>query len=509
MKKVNCFVIGSLFSAKSLLVRFVHTSFKLQLSGLLLLLLSLQEKSFSQNLGIGTTTPVEKLHVAGNIKTDTLKPNAIKLTPNAGIGKILTSDANGNANWQNNSFASGNIGYGVWGDCATNANISEYQPVADATGAVGDNFGNSVSISGNYAIVGSPLNNIGANDNQGSASIYKWNGDSWIFMQKITDATGAAEDRFGYSVSISGNYAIVGAFWDDVGANAEQGSASIYRWNGSSWVLVQKITDATGAAEDNFGRSVSISGNYAIVGAWSDDIGGNVDQGSASIYQLNGSSWVLMQKITDATGAAGDYFGYSVSISGNYAMLGSSGNDIGGNINQGSASIYQWNGSNWILMQKITDADGASGDNFGLSVSISGNNAIVGAPSANVGATEDAGSACIYKWNGSNWVMIKKFIDASGGYEDYFGISVCISGNYAIVGTSKDNVGGNPDLGSCTIFLQFDNAWQKLQYLTEPNGENDNYFGCSVSIDGPGKRFMAGAGGFASYRGKVVFGKLN
>ena len=183
---------------------------------LCLVTLSLPIGAFSQNIGIGTTLPNEKLHVAGNIKADTVKPNAIKLTPNAGTGKILTSDAVGNANWQtNNAAAAGNIGFGVWGDCAANGNISNYQPVADANGEFGDKFGNSVSIGGNYTIVGTPGEAVGANTGQGSVSIYQNNGGTWVFMQKITDATGAPNDGFGNSVQISGNYVIVGASNDE------------------------------------------------------------------------------------------------------------------------------------------------------------------------------------------------------------------------------------------------------------------------------------------------------
>ncbi len=121
-------------------------------------------------VGIGIATPTEILHVTGNIKMDTAKPEAIKFTPNAGTGKILTSDANGNASWQASSVGGG-VGFGAWGDCSTNS-ISEYNPVADTTGATGDFFGGSVSISGNYAIVGAANDDVGANVNQGSAVFF-------------------------------------------------------------------------------------------------------------------------------------------------------------------------------------------------------------------------------------------------------------------------------------------------------------------------------------------------
>jgi FG-GAP repeat len=465
----------------------------------------------AQNVGIGTNTPTEKLEVTGNIKADTIKPNGIKLTPNAGNGKILISDAAGVGTWQASSVlaGAGNIGYGVWGDCATNGNISEYQPEADDTGAANNFFGRSVSISGNYAMVGSPGDDVGANTSQGSVSIYQWDGSAWVLIQKITDATGAAGDNFGRSVSISGNYAMVGAYADDVRANSNQGSASIYQWNGSAWVLMQKITDATGAANDFFGYSVSISGNYAIAGAYADDVGANAGQGSASIYQWNGIAWVLMDKITDATGAADDNFGYSVSISGSYAIVGSHLDDVGANSNQGSINIYQRFISNWIHDQKITDANGAASDYFGESVSISGNYAIVGAYGEDVSANTDQGSASIYQRNGSTWELMQKITDAASTAGDSFGGSVYISGNYAIVGAPTKIIGGSIYQGAAFIYQRIGIGWQKLQYITDPGGVGSDNMGSSTSINGVTKRFIIGVPGYGNGVGKILFGKIN
>ena len=461
----------------------------------------------AQNVGIGTTTPTEKLHVVGNIKNDTIKPNAIKLLPNAGNGKILTSDATGNASWQKGIIDTG-VGFGPWGDCSVN-NISEYNPDVDPTGTADDYFGGSTSISGNFAIVGAYNDDVGVNINQGSASIFQFNGTNWVFMQKLTDATGATGDFFGSSVSISGNYAIVGSYADDVGANVDQGSASIYFYNGTTWVLMQKITDSNGAGGDFFGTSVSISGNYAIAGSFSDDVGAIADQGSLSIFFYNGTSWSNVQKLTDAGGATGDYFGVSCAVNGNYLVVGESGDDVGVNSNQGSVLMYRYNNVSWVLTQKTTDAGNNANTNYGSSVSISGAYLIVGAYTDGFGGNSNYGSATIYQYNGSNWVLMQKLIKTNQTNFDYFGNSVSISGNYALVGAPGSSLGTTTQEGSATLYMRLGTGWKKLQYITDPGGNPVDLLGTSCGVDGVSMRFIIGATGYGNKSGTVLFGKIN
>jgi FG-GAP repeat len=460
-----------------------------------------------QRVGIGTAAPAEMLHVTGNIKADTIKPNVLKITTGAGSGKILTSDAVGNASWQNNnSTASGNIGFGVWGDCATNGNIAEYNPVTDADGNNFDLFGCSVSISGNYAIVGAkeddPADDLFSK--YGSATIYEYSVTGWVLIKKLTDTLAERLDLFGSAVSISGNYALVGIPGDDTA----KGSANMYEKTGTGWVLMQKITAANGDAFDNFGISVYVSGNYAIIGAFSDDIGANANQGSANIYKYNGNRWVLMQKLTDATGAADDNFGTSVSISGNYAIVGAANDDVGVNTEQGSVSIYQYDGSNWVLMQKLTDAAGDALDNFGNSVSIAGNYAIVGAYADDVGSNSRQGSANMYEYKNNRWGLVQKLTEAAGAANDNFGSSVSISGDYAIAGAYPGTI-PTANRGYANIYLRVGNAWGKLQNITDPMGNNSDAFGHAVAIDSSTKRFLIGAINYAGGSGKAVFGKVN
>jgi hypothetical protein len=304
------------------------------------------------------------------------------------------------------------------------------------------------------------------------------------------------------SVSISGNYLIVGANKDAVGANTAQGSVSIFQYNGSSWVLMQKITDATGALGDNFGFSVSISGNNAIVGAYLDDVGANTDQGSVSIYKYNGSTWVLQSKLTDPSGQNSDHFGFSVSISGNNAIVGSPDKDFFplGVTNNGYAIMYNFNGSNWVFgWETFISNYAADNDQFGFCVAISGNNVIVGAPGRKAAliSTILSGSAFAYNLAGT---LLCEMINTAG-IIPLFGSSVSVSGNYAMVGSP----------GITAIFAKLGMAWQPLQKVKDPAALNADRFGAAVSVDGSTKQFIIGAPDYAypNYSGKAVFGKIN
>ena len=464
--------------------------------------IGLYKHSDSQNIGVGVTTPVEKLEVSGNIKADTVKPNVLKLTSDAGTSKILTTDAAGNAGWITSTSASaGTVGFGDWGDCAANANISEYNPVFVESGAGA--FGESASLSGNYAIIGNRYDPVAGNSNQGSASIYKFNGTTWEFMQKLIDATGASEDQFGKSVAISGNYVIVGAYLDDVAANADQGSCSIFQFNGTSWVLKQKITDPTGLAQAQFGWSVSLSGNYALVGAIKLGLS---TIGVANIFQLTAGNWSFMQKLIDPTATPGDFSANSVSVSGNSAVVGVERGKVGSNNYQGYANLYELNGGTWLFKQRVTDPTGSVGDYFGNSVSISGDYLIVGDEADYVGTNFEQGSACIYHYNGTAWIWMQQLIDIMGEVGDDFGHSVSISDNYALVGAYKDDIGLYSLQGSATIYQRVGMGWAKLQFITQQSENAIGLFGTATAIDATTKRFLIG---FAAGAGKAVFGKIN
>ena len=378
--------------------------------------------------------------------------------------------------------ASGNVRYNAGSAYIferTSGTWSQKQKIVASDRYHNDFFGISVAISGNYAIVGAYGEDHDENDevflsSAGSAYIFERDTDgSWNEVQKIVASDREADDRFGYSVAISGNYAIVGANNEDPDASGNvkynAGSAYIFERTSGTWSQKQKIVASDRQADDQFGYSVAISGNYAIVGAYTEyhDASGDnpLDRaGSAYIFERTNGSWSQKQKIVASDREADDQFGYSVAISGNYAIVGAyyEDHDASGNVglgDAGSAYIFERDtDGSWIQKQKIVASDREADDEFGRSVAISGNYAIVGAynedhdSSGNVGLG-DAGSAYIFERDtDGSWIQKQKIVASDREADDRFGISVAISGNYAIMGAHYEDPGGINAAGAAYIF---------------------------------------------------------
>ena len=267
---------------------------------------------------------------------------------------------------------------GSGGTTTDSVTISVYPPpsfsetdISPGDPAPGDNFGQSVSLSEDYSAIGAPKDSDGGYYS-GSVYIFKRDGSSLTQQTKLTAGDAAAYDYFGSSVSVSGDYVIVGAYGDD-DAGESSGAAYIFKHEGTTWIQKAKLVAGDAAAYDYFGSSVSICGDYAIVGAYGDDDGG-IDSGAAYFYKREGTTWIQQAKFKANDAAAYDYFGWSVSIDTDYAIVGAYGNDDAGE-SSGAAYIFNKQGE----QTKITANDAEAYDYFGYSVDISRNYAIVGA----------------------------------------------------------------------------------------------------------------------------------
>jgi hypothetical protein len=298
-------------------------------------------------------------------------------------------------------------------------------------GAAYDYFGISVGISGNVAIVGaSGDRDSGAN----SGSAYLFDVPTGNQLAKLTASDAAEGDGFGHSVAISGNTAIIGAPGDD---DFGRFSGSAYLFDTTTGSQLAKLTASDAAAFNSFSRSVGISDNIAVVAA------SGVGRSSGAAYLFDVTTGNQLAKLTPSDATEGD-FGVSVAVSGNKAIVGAwLDNALG--VQSGSAYLFDVTTGNQLA--KLTASDGAPFDEFGRSVAISGNIAIVGAFGDDDGGTE-SGSA--YLFDVTTGSQLAKLTASDAAAVDLFGVSVGISGNTAIVGTGDD--AGGDDVGAAYLF---------------------------------------------------------
>ena len=377
---------------------------------------------------------------------------------------------------------------------SAHAQISEFKITA-SDASTSSFFGKSVAVSGDYAVVGAYID-----DEQGTfagkAYIFKRSDSSWIEEAILLPAEVTNGDQFGLSVSIFGDYAVVGSRWDDdLGDNS--GSAYIFKRTGTTWTLDLKLLPADGLSGDLFGHSVSIFGDYLIVGANGDDDNDNGDaSGSAYIFKRNDTTWTEEAKLLASDGAIFDSFGYSVSIFGDYVLVGAKGHDEKGN-NSGSVYVFKRSGTSWTEKTELLASDGTLFDAFGYSVSLSADYAVISAEGENEKGSE-AGAVYLFKLTDSTWTEDVKLIASDGAAGDGFGSSVSISGDYILVGAWEDDDSANAS-GSAYLFNLGDTGWVEAEKLNASDAAATDWFGESVSISG-GYVFV-GANGHSDFGG--------
>ncbi len=369
-----------------------------------------------------------------------------------------------------------------------------FQKLVATDGATNDTFGTSVAVSadGSTVVVGA-TGDDDKGSNSGSAYIFtKQANGSYLQTQKLLASDGAAGDRFGHSVAVSGDGSTVvaGAYQDDdKGSNS--GSAYIFtKQADGSYLETQKLLATDGAANDRFGSSVAVTadGLTVVAGAYQDDDKGS-NSGSAYIFtkQANGS-YLETQKLVASDGAMDDYFGWSVAVSGDGStvVVGSYKDDDKGT-DSGSAYIFtkQADGS-YLETQKLLATDGAAGDRFGYSVAVSGDGSTVVVSAYQDGDKgSNSGSAYIFtKQANGSYLQTQKLLASDGAMDDYFGVSIAVSGDGSTVVVSAyydDDKGSNS--GSAYIFTkQANGSYLQTQKLLASDGAASDYFGTSVAI---------------------------
>jgi hypothetical protein len=347
-------------------------------------------------------------------------------------------------------------------------NWTEEEKLLASDGQEGDNFGCYVSLSGDTALVGAWLD--GDNGyHSGSAYVFIRNGTTWVQQAKLLPSDGKEEDLFGWSVSLDNDTALIGAYWDDENGD-KSGSAYVFTRIGTTWAQQAKLFTLDGATMDYFGYSVSLSGDTALISAPLDDVNGDAS-GSAYIFTRTGTTWTQQAKLIAADGAIGDNFGIRVFLAGDTALIGASADDDV----RGSAYVFTRTSNTWTQQAKLLASDGQSDDFFGWFVSLSDDTALIGAP-GDSDYGDSSGSAYVFTRTGTTWTQQQKLLPSDGYTWDYFGYAVTLSGDTAIVSAPQDDDKGE-DSGSAYVFTRTDTTWTQQHKLLASDGQAGDTFG--------------------------------
>ncbi len=423
---------------------------------------------------------------------------------------------------------------------------------ASNTGA-GDEFGFCVAVSGDTVVVGASgedssttgvdsVPNEGTT-NSGAAYVFVRSGGIWSQQAYLKASNAGGFDQFGYSVAISGETIVVGAYAERsaaVGVNgsgqgdnsaSSAGAAYVFTRSLSTWSQQAYLKASNTGAGDNFGQSVAISGETIVVGANGEDsnaVGVNGDEGNNSasfsgaayVFARSGTTWSQQVYLKGSNTGAGDIFGFSVAVSGDTVVVGATNeasNAVGVNANaaaqadnsathSGAAYVFTRSLNTWSQQAYLKASNSEGFDEFGSSVAVSGDTVVVGASKESSNSTgvngneadnsaSVSGAAYIFTRSTGTWSQQAYLKASNSGANDYFGWSVAVSGDVVVIGALEEDsnaVGVNNDqtnnltgdAGAAYIFTRSNGIWSQQTYLKASNTGASDYFGNSVAVSG-------------------------
>jgi hypothetical protein len=365
--------------------------------------------------------------------------------------------------------------------------------VSDATsfklvsndGAQSDTFGTAVAADGGSAVVGAPGDTANGT-NSGSAYAYTESGGTWTEQAKLLPGDGSSNDQFGLAVAISGDTAIIGAP-NDSANGTDSGSVYVFVRSDGAWSQQAKLTPADASQNDQFGRSVAVSGETLVVGAPTDTPSGT-DSGVVYVFVRSDGTWTEQAKLTASNGGQGHNFGWSVSVDGDSLVAGAFG-ELSNGTDSGAAYVFVLSDGTWSEQAKLTGDDTVGEDTLGRSVSIDGDHVVAGAPGDKAQGT-DSGSAYIFVRAAGVWTQQARIAASDGAQNDNFGWSVSISGDKVAATAFGDTVKGT-DSGSVYVYVRDGETWSQQANLTASDGKGGDRLGRSVVING--NNLVAGA----------------
>jgi hypothetical protein len=356
---------------------------------------------------------------------------------------------------------------------------TQSQKILPAGGIAFDYFGRDFDVVGSLALVGC----YGDNDlgiNAGSVIVLENDGLAWLETAELHASDGAAGDEFGVNLACDGATLVVGA-WKDDDQGGDSGSAYVFEQVAGTWVQIAKLKPANGRPRDYFGKSVSVVGDTIVVGASHRDLTGP-DAGAVFVFTRVAGAWIQTQQITASDPGGGDWFGRVAVLSEDASWL-FAGTHYDDDVATNSGAVYalQLQGATYVQVQKLKASDAGSGDIFGKWIDVSGTTLLVGSwMDDDLGG--DAGSAYVFDWVGGVWTQSQKLLASDGRAGDLFGKSVAIEGDRLVVGAYLADVLAQTNSGAVYLFERQAGAFMQTNKVVPEDGQAFDGFGFGVFL---------------------------
>ncbi|MET0231911.1 MAG: FG-GAP repeat protein [Rhodanobacteraceae bacterium] len=349
-------------------------------------------------------------------------------------------------------------------------------------GGPDDEFGWSVAVDGDIALVGAAYATVDGHESQGAVYVFSRVAGAWTQTHKLVASDGAANAHFGASVAIDRDTAVIGADNAAVDGTLHRGAAYVFARSGASWSETQKIASSDGATFETFGHAVAIEGDRILVGNHGADVGAVHAAGAVYEYTRDGAAWAETEKIIADDAIDNDLFGYSIAFDGSRLLVGTDNATIDDRPGQGSAYVLEEAGDQWQIVHKLVASDGEAFDAFGWSVAIEGDVALVGARGVTIGDDTFRGAVYAYAFDGSTWNERQKLIADDGTAGAWFGHSLALRGATALVGAYGANVDDHEEQGAAYVFTSDGDAWTARRKLVAPHADVNMHFGNAVAL---------------------------
>ncbi len=311
-----------------------------------------------------------------------------------------------------------------------------------------DHFGWSTSMSGRRLAIGAPRDSNDGGRHAGSVYVFELDTDGWNQGEKITPLNQDQRRRFGHVVSLEEDRLLVGA---DGRSELVQGTAHVFDLQGGTWTETSELLPSDGLLLDRFGASVSISGNTAAVGAPENDERG-IDAGAVYLFEFNGSSWIEGAKLAPNDLAQGDHFGWAVALDADRLLVSALSRDSLGSQSRGVVFSYRRDGAQWLEDGRISSVR-AGETSFGRSIDLEGDRAAIGVPNS----VPSRGAVYLFDFELGSWTETERIALSDSPSSDGFGTAVDLEGNYLLVSAPSDDSTGSP--GSVYLFGESDDNW--------------------------------------------------